>query len=390
MNGMAIKFKLDTGADVTVIGNSIYSRFFINTNLLRARKKLFGPSKSKLHCLSILQARLRLNGKWCGADVYVVENLETPLLGRSACLALDTVAKVGTVTQSADDMKERFPNVFSGLGCMDGEYETKLTPSHEPFNQTTTPRRVPIPLLPKVKNELDRIETMGVIEKVDAPTEWCSHIVVVPKHNGKVRICGNFIQLNKAVLRKNHPMPTTEQTLGKLTGAKVISKLDATSGFWQRKVKDSCKQVWSPHQQHAFNLVKEKLSSAPTLAIFDPTLETTLSAHASSYGLGAVMTQKQKDGNWKPVVFISRALSATERRYAQIEKEARATTWACEKLADYLFGKRFHVETDHKPLVPILGSNNFRMGSPVLKRRSIYTFNMYLPLSQPQTHSSSE
>lgn len=55
--------------------------------------------------------------------------------------------------------------------------------------------------------------------------------------------------------------------------------------------------VWSPHQQHVFNVIKEKLSSAPALATFDPALETTLSADASSYGLGAVMTQKQKDGN---------------------------------------------------------------------------------------------
>ena len=144
------------------------------------------------------------------------------------------------MTQSADDIKAYFPKVFSGLGCMEGEYEIKLAPSHKPFNQTT-PRRIPIPLYPKVKEELAQMEAMGVIEKVDAPTKWCSPIVVVPKSNGKVRICGDFIQLNKAILRENHPMPTTEQTLGKLTGAKVISKLDANSGFWQRKLKYSSK-----------------------------------------------------------------------------------------------------------------------------------------------------
>ena len=55
---------------------------------------------------------------------------------------------------------------------------------------------------------------MEVIEKVDQPTEWCSPVVVIPKKNGKVRICGDFIQLNK-VLQENHPMPTTKQTLVK-------------------------------------------------------------------------------------------------------------------------------------------------------------------------------
>ena len=72
VNDVTIKFKLDTGADVTVIGDSIYSRFFSKTNLQRAHKKLFGPCKSKLHCLGILQAKLRLNGKSCDEDVYVV------------------------------------------------------------------------------------------------------------------------------------------------------------------------------------------------------------------------------------------------------------------------------------------------------------------------------
>ena len=71
---------------------------------------------------------------------------------------------------------------------------------------------------------------------------------------------------------------------------------------------------------------------------------------------------------FEPVVFISCALTATERRYAQIEKEALATSWACERLADYLIGKRFLVETDHKPLVQILGSKNLEEMSPRIQR----------------------
>ena len=71
------------------------------------------------------------------------------------------------------------------------------------------------------------------------------------------------------------------------------------------------------------------------------------------------MVQKHLEGTWKPLAFISRALSSTEEKYAQIEKEALATMWACERLADYLIGKTFHIETDrHKPLVPLLGTKN--------------------------------
>ena len=67
------------------------------------------------------------------------------------------------------------------------------------------------------------------------------------------------------------------------------------------KKKNAC--VWAPPQQRTLETFKEKLSSAPALAIFDITLETTLSADASSYGVGAVLSQKQTDGKWKAVVF---------------------------------------------------------------------------------------
>ena len=126
--------------------------------------------------------------------------------------------------------------------------------------------------------------------------------------------------------------------------------------------------LWDQAQSAAFRAIKEKLSSTPTLAIYDPALETIMSADASSYGLGAVLKQKHADGGWKPVAFISRALTDTETRYAQIEKEALATTWACERLQDYLIGKQFHVETDHKPLVPLFGSKNLGELPPRIQR----------------------
>ena len=51
-------------------------------------------------------------------------------------------------------------------------------------------------------------------------------------------------------------------------------------------------------------------------------------------------------------------MSETEYRYAQIEKEALALTWACEKFSEYVLGKEIELETDHKPLVPLLGKKS--------------------------------
>ena len=66
--------------------------------------------------------------------------------------------------------------------------------------------------------------------------------------------------------------------------------------------------------------------------------------------------------------YASRVMSTTEQRYAQVEKEALVVTWACEKFADYVIGMRISLNTDHKPLVPLLGSMNLDQLPPSIQR----------------------
>ena len=98
--------------------------------------------------------------------------------------------------------------------------------------------------------------------------------------------------------------------------------------------------------------------TSPVLSLFDQSRETMVSADASSYGLGAVLLQKQPDGELKSLSCISRSLTPTEQRYPQIEKEVLAFTWACQRFYDFLLGLEFHIHTDHKPLVTLFGSKN--------------------------------
>ena len=96
--------------------------------------------------------------------------------------------------------------------------------------------------------------------------------------------------------------------------------------------------------------IKAELLKPTLLVLYDPQAETKVSAYASSYGLGGVLLQTS-ESVWKSVAYAS---SETEGWYDQIEKEALAVTWACERFSMYLLGRFFSVETDHKPFVPLL------------------------------------
>ncbi|XP_054259732.1 uncharacterized protein K02A2.6-like [Macrosteles quadrilineatus] len=387
--------------------------------------------------------------------------------------------------------KKRFE---SGLGKMNGAYEIELKMGAKPFS-ITVPRRIPLPLWSKTKEEIQRMVNMEVITPVDHATPWCSPMVVVPKKDsGNVRICVDLSKLNQSVRRQLHPIPGIEYTIAQIKGATVFSKLDANHGFWQIPLEEKSQDlttfltpwgrfkfkvlpfgitsapeyfqkrihaalgdqrnvkayiddiliwgstqaehdkvlvevleklqkegitlnkektvfskpkikflgfelsadgisldqervkaisemepptdvkgvqrylgminfsgryipnrseilkpihellnknnewIWDKPQQKAFDTIKNLLTTAPHLAFYDPNLQTMISSDASSFGIGGVLLQREKSGTFKPVSYISRSLTDTERRYSNIEREALGIAWACDKLKDYIVG----------------------------------------------------
>ena len=158
------------------------------------------------------------NGEQTRQDIYVVRNLKEPLLGKLAIEALNLTQKIARIQSdvSYNDIeaegKANHPRLFKGLGELKGEFKIKLKPDSTPF-ASTTPRRVALPLMSKVKTELKRMENLGVISKVDIPTDWCAGMVVVPKPDGKIRICVDSTKLNESLLRETYPLPKIESML---------------------------------------------------------------------------------------------------------------------------------------------------------------------------------
>ena len=111
---------------------------------------------------------------------------------------------------------------------------------------------------------------------------------------------------------------------------------------------------FGPEQKASFESLKQSMAEAGTLAYFDKTAPTKVVADASPVGLGAVLMQNQ-NGSWVPICYASRSLTECERRYSQTEKEALGLVWACERYHAYIYGMRFDLVTDHKPLEVIYG-----------------------------------
>ena len=121
--------------------------------------------------------------------------------------------------------------------------------------------------------------------------------------------------------------------------------------LFELKKKNACEYVWNDECNKSFQLLKKSLLSMPVLTPFSLQKQSVLTVDASGLALGAVLTQDQH-----PVMFISRKLSDAEKRYSNIEREGLAVVWACKRLEQFLLGKRFVIETDHRPLTWIFGA----------------------------------
>ena len=199
INDQAMTFKLDTGGEVTAITEPAFLQLK-DVPPQAPSKTLHGPDEQPLKVLGQVTLTLSSNGQACTHNVYVVRDLEQNLLGLQAIEELKLLAKVAEVRHKPDDLGDittQFPALFSGLGTLNGEFQPRLKPDAIPFT-LHTPRNVPLPLRKKVKEELSRMESLGVISKVDVPTPWCAGMVVVPKKDGTVRIFVDLKPLNTA------------------------------------------------------------------------------------------------------------------------------------------------------------------------------------------------
>jgi hypothetical protein len=265
INRQRQKFKLNTGAEVTAISEATFHSL-PGAQLNPSNKTLCGPDRKPLKVLGTTDVKLSVGSASCEQSVYVLQTLTSNLLGLPAIAALQLLTRVDSLKETPkESIISQYLKLCERLCSFEGDFTIHLKPDTQPHS-IFTPRNVPIPLRTKVKKELDRMETLGVISKVDEPTDWCAGMVVVPKPSGDVRICVDLKPLNESVLREVHLLPKVDETLAQLAGAAVFSKLDANSGFWQIPLAKSSHHLTTfltPFGRYCFNKMPFGISSAP-------------------------------------------------------------------------------------------------------------------------------
>ncbi|GBN15910.1 Retrovirus-related Pol polyprotein from transposon 297 [Araneus ventricosus] len=185
-----------------------------------------------------------------------------------------------------------YNHVFEGLGNLPSKYCITWCENSVPVVSVT--RKVAFSLLEPLKAELDRMVKAGEIDKVTEPTDWDSPLVIVQKKNGALQVCLDPQNLNRSIKRSQYNLPTFE---------------DITT-------------------------------------FFNPRVESEIVVDASPFGLGAVLQQRGK-----PIAFASSTLTPAQRNYAHIEKELLAVVCGCKKFHQYVYGTKFKIYSDHKPLI---------------------------------------
>ena len=120
------------------------------------------------------------------------------------------------------EIETEYPELFKGIGCMDGEISIKLKEGAIPHVEAI--RRVPHMMQELLKMELDKLCKEGILHKVDMsePIEWLNSFVCVKKSNGKIRLCLDLTHLNKWIIRPHHSAKLVDDILHRLNCAKYL------------------------------------------------------------------------------------------------------------------------------------------------------------------------
>ena len=241
VNGKTVEMMIDTVASVNPLDEATFHRIDCGNKLLEhAHSKIYSYGfDTPLPLLGTLSTTIKSSSNSTTTQLHVVKGNMGNLLSYNTAqkLGLITISvHTTTVTDvnknSPESLQEEFECLFGGIERLRNKIvklhvDPDITPRQQPH------RSIPFHVRGDVEKELEKLQRLDVIERVEGPTPWISPIVVGPKKSAEVRICVDMGEANKAVKREKHLMPTIDDLIADLNGATHLSTRDLSSGYHQ-------------------------------------------------------------------------------------------------------------------------------------------------------------
>ncbi|UYV67953.1 hypothetical protein LAZ67_5002609 [Cordylochernes scorpioides] len=257
-SNVLIKFLVDTGSSVSLISESLYSKFFENIKLNPASVALKSYTQQAIHVLGDLPAKIKHDNTVVHTLLHVVR-ADSPILGLELFNKLGLPIKDGKVNQITESSKILETLPFA----KDIEYKIFVDTSVPPVQQKL--RRLPPVILDEVHMEIQRLVKMDIIEPI-VTSKWISPIVVSKKKDGSIRLCVDLREPNKAVILDAYPIPLIEDILSSLHGCKIFTNLDLSQAYHQIRLHPDSRYLTAfiTHMGiYQFKRLPYGLSSAP-------------------------------------------------------------------------------------------------------------------------------
>ncbi|XP_023806938.1 uncharacterized protein K02A2.6-like [Oryzias latipes] len=240
-SSQSMKLTVDTGAAVSILPLCIYEEKFKGAPLHQPTVQLVTYSRTSIPVIGCMEAIVHIQNLEKPATFHIVDS-GTALMGRDLIAAfnlriegnaayLPSTHFLSLPSAALMECSVSQPAAPATLGCAVGFiHKVKVLQTAVPVRQKL--RRLPFSVRSAVSEELNRLLSAGVIERIDA-SPWVSPIVVTQRKNGKIRMCVDLREPNKAIVVDSFPLPHMEELLSALTGATLFSTIDLESAYHQ-------------------------------------------------------------------------------------------------------------------------------------------------------------
>ena len=287
IEGQQLKMELDTGAAVSLLPYRLYQEKFSHLPFGKTQARLKTYTGEQVLPRGLIKVEVRKGVESTKLPLLVVNGTGPPLLGRNwlakipinwSYIKAVTCNSMGTLMQQRlECLLARYPDIARDTIGKMADVKAKLTLRNGAIPVFMKARPVPYSLRTKVETELERLERKNIITPVTW-SEWATPIVVVPKADGSVRLCGDFkVTVNPALNIDQYPLPRIEDILATLGGSTVFSKIDLQSAYLQMELDDDSKKLATIHTHKGlYRYNRLAFGIAPAPAIWQRAIERVL------------------------------------------------------------------------------------------------------------------